>query len=123
MLQRTRGLVPDVQSGFAPRCFGGNAGQGYAAFYGGNDIRQGNGVGAARQNMAASYAPKTLHYSLGLQQAHNFLHKFFRNAGTGRQLRSGSRDGVTLFRKAQQQVQGMTGHSGNAHDNSLNLLL
>ena len=69
MLQRTRGLVPDVQSGFAPRCFGGNAGQGYAAFYGGNDIRQGNGVGAARQNMAASYAPKTLHYSLGLQQA------------------------------------------------------
>jgi hypothetical protein len=119
MLQRTRGFVPDIKGRFAPGRFGGNAGQGYAPLHCGDNVRQGDGVGASGQHMAAGNAPEAFHNPLGLQQAHDFLYELFRNAGTRRQLRSRCGHGVTLFRKAQQQVQGMASHSGNTHDKSL----
>ena len=99
--QSRGGFIPNIQSGFARRSFAVDAGQGNAPFHCADDVRQSYGFGVAGKHMAPGDAPYAFDNSLSLQQAHDFLHKLFRNARTGGQFGSRSRNSPILFRKAQ----------------------
>lgn len=53
------------------------AGQGYAPFHSGNDVRQGNILRTARQHVAAGYAANAFDNAAPLQQTHYLLNEFF----------------------------------------------
>lgn len=118
-VQSTGDLVPGIKSRFAARRFTADSGQRYAALHRINDVGQGDGIGSTRKQMPPGDTPNAFDNALCLKQPHDLLNKFFGYAGADRQFGSRGRDVVTLFRKAQQQVQSMTGHCGNTHSHSL----
>ena len=110
VVQSHGGLVPNVKGGFADWGFAVDAGQGNAPFHCVDYVCQRYGIRAAGKHVPPGDAPYALDNVLGLKQAHDFLHKLFRNARTSSKFRSGCRHVLILFRKAQQQMQRVTGH-------------
>ncbi len=86
MLQTAGGVGPCVQRGPATGRGAVDAGKGYASFHGGNDVRQADVVGVAGQYMPAGYAPDAFDNAAALQQSHDLLDEFFRDARTDSQF-------------------------------------
>ena len=86
MLQTAGGVGPCVQRGPATGRGAVDAGKGYASFHGGNDVRQADVFGVAGQYMPAGYAPDAFDNAAALQQSHDLLDEFFRDARTDSQF-------------------------------------
>ena len=80
ILQAAGGVGPCVQRGPAAGRGAVDAGKGYAPLHGGNNVRQADVFGVAGQHMATGYAPDAFDNAAALQQPHDLLDEFFRNA-------------------------------------------
>lgn len=86
VLQGHGGLVPNIKCSFASRGFAVNARQGYSPFNGVNNVRKGYGVRGTGKHMPTSNTAHAFDNAFSLQQTHDLLHKFFRDACTCRKL-------------------------------------